>query len=94
MLTGRNCTPELLNFLPYTPPQITNILKRRLNGLLAGSFGICSELLPPTQRASAADKSTVLTDPAISLCAGKVAASGGDLRCALNICRLGKCFAH
>ena len=69
MLKCRGCAPQLLNFPPYTPIQLRNILIHRVS-TVPGAAG-------------------VLDSTAISLCAAKVAAAGGDLRSALGILRFG-----
>ena len=80
MLSGQGCSPELLHFAPYTPMQLSNIIKRKLASGLRPHLTTSSGLSPDTD-------ASALDNTAIQLCAAKVGASGGDLRCALNICR-------
>jgi len=60
--------PQLLNFAPYTHPELASVLRNRLT------------LLPNRER-------ILFDDDAIQLCARKVAATSGDTRKALDICR-------
>ncbi|KAL4207066.1 AAA ATPase [Rhizopus azygosporus] len=72
-LRAKNCEPQLLNFNPYTVSEISCIIKDRLYSLVDN----------PTK-----DTPLPLFQPAaIELCSRKVAASMGDLRTALDICR-------
>ncbi|XP_004345448.2 Cdc6B protein [Capsaspora owczarzaki ATCC 30864] len=68
-LKAQNCPPEVLNFPPYSEPQISGIIADRLSGLAARNSG------------------AVIDPVAIKLCAARIAASSGDVRKALDICR-------
>ncbi len=72
-LKARKLHPELLPFLPYTAPQIKNIITARLRGALALDSG--STDLP------------FIHPAAIDLCSRKVASQTGDLRKAFEIVR-------
>ena len=82
MLQGRQCAPELLHFQPYTPLQLASIIKLKLQSSCAGWHSDIHFYSSPT-----VGTTTAIDGPAIQLCAAKVAASGGDLRSAFNICR-------
>ncbi len=73
-LKARNLKPELLPFLPYTAPQIKNIIIRRLKSLLPVGTA-ASDFIPFFHPA------------AIELCARKVSSQTGDLRKAFEILR-------
>ncbi|CAK7263736.1 AAA ATPase [Sporothrix epigloea] len=85
-LKSRNLQPELLPFLPYTAPQIRDIITTRLKSALLTQL--------PSVPAST---STAATGPAngipffypaaIELCSRKVASQTGDLRKAFGILR-------
>jgi cell division control protein 6 len=72
-LKSRNLKPNLLPFMPYTAPQIANIITSKLKGL----------------DASLADPNFIpfLHPAAIQFCSKKVASQTGDLRKAFDICR-------
>ncbi|KAI4727296.1 cell division control protein [Aureobasidium sp. EXF-10728] len=72
-LKSRNLKPNLLPFMPYTAPQIANIITSKLKGL----------------DSSLADPNFIpfLHPAAIQFCSKKVAAQTGDLRKAFDICR-------
>ena len=72
-LKSRNLKPQLLPFLPYTGPQIANIITTRLKSL---NDGISSNDFVP-----------FIHPAAIQLCSRKVASQTGDLRKAFDICR-------
>ena len=86
-LKSRNLQPELLPFLPYTAPQIKNIITTRLKSTL------------PTQKLSSVPEGSAAPAPgpssaipffhpaAIELCSRKVASQTGDLRKAFEILR-------
>ncbi|KAG0744046.1 hypothetical protein G6F57_001545 [Rhizopus arrhizus] len=71
-LRAKNCEPQLLNFNPYSVPEISTIIKDRLYSLVDNKKDIPPPLFQPA---------------AIELCSRKVAASMGDLRTALDVCR-------
>ncbi|KAF8464563.1 P-loop containing nucleoside triphosphate hydrolase protein [Kalaharituber pfeilii] len=73
-LKTRNLKPELLQFQPYSAPQITSVITSRLQSLLPED---------------APDRNYVpyIHPAAIQLCARKVAAHTGDLRKAFDVCR-------
>ena len=71
-LKSKNLKPELLPFLPYTAPQVKNIITTRLKSLLPqGKEGYVPFIHPA----------------AIELCSRKVSSQTGDLRKAFEICR-------
>lgn len=74
-LKSRNLKPELLPFMPYTAPQIANIITEKLKGLMTEYELVNSTTIP------------VLHPAAIQFCAKKVASQTGDLRKAFDICR-------
>ncbi|KAK4181596.1 putative cell division control protein [Triangularia setosa] len=73
-LKSRNLKPEILPFLPYTAPQVKNIIITRLKSLL-----------PPNHP----DKNFIpfFHPAAIELCSRKVSTQTGDLRRAFEVCR-------
>ncbi|KAK0748160.1 P-loop containing nucleoside triphosphate hydrolase protein [Apiosordaria backusii] len=73
-LKSRNLKPEILPFLPYTAPQVKNIITTRLKSLL-----------PPNHH----DKNFIpfFHPAAIELCSRKVSTQTGDLRRAFEVCR-------
>ena len=73
-LKSRNLKPELLPFLPYTAPQIKDIITSRLQSLLPSNTAK-PEFVP------------FIHPAAIELCSRKVAGQSGDLRRAFEICR-------
>ncbi|KEQ60885.1 cell division control protein Cdc6, partial [Aureobasidium melanogenum CBS 110374] len=72
-LKSRNLKPDLLPFMPYTAPQIANIITSKLKGL----------------DASMTDPNFIpfLHPAAIQFCSKKVASQTGDLRKAFDICK-------
>ena len=72
-LKSRNIRPDLLPFMPYTAPQIVEIISSKLRSL--------------NEPSAPADYVPFLHPAAIQLCSKKVAASTGDLRKAFDICR-------
>ncbi|KAH0349094.1 cell division control protein, partial [Aureobasidium melanogenum] len=72
-LKSRNLKPDLLPFMPYTAPQIANIITSKLKGL----------------DTSLTDPNFVpfLHPAAIQFCSKKVASQTGDLRKAFDICK-------
>ncbi|KAI8377780.1 P-loop containing nucleoside triphosphate hydrolase protein [Radiomyces spectabilis] len=73
-LRAKNCEPQLLNFNPYQVSEIVAILKDRLYSVTDTPTD--TSVPPP-----------LIQPAALELCARKVAASMGDLRTALDICR-------
>ncbi|KAJ2905063.1 putative cell division control protein [Zalerion maritima] len=73
-LKSRNLKPELLPFLPYSAPQIKDIVSSRLRSLLP-------------QDSANSDFIPFMHPAAIELCSRKVASHSGDLRRAFEICR-------
>ncbi|KAK3337025.1 P-loop containing nucleoside triphosphate hydrolase protein [Cercophora scortea] len=73
-LKSRNLKPELLPILPYTAPQVKQIITTRLKSLL-----------PP----NTADPNFIpfFHPAAIELCSRKVSTQTGDLRRAFEVCR-------
>lgn len=86
-LKSRNLQPELLPFLPYTAPQIKNIITTRLKSALPAAT------LPSVPEGSAPPAPTPANflpffhPAAIELCSRKVASQTGDLRKAFEILR-------
>ncbi|KAF9197389.1 AAA ATPase [Haplosporangium sp. Z 27] len=83
-LKAKNCEPQLLNFNPYQVSEIKEIIMDRLFSLDSGT--------PKNKNGdsvkSGRSRSTpLMQQPAIELCARKVAAATGDLRRVLDICR-------
>ena len=74
-LKSRNLKPELLPILPYTAPQVKNIIITRLKSLLPGGTPKDPNYIPFFHPA------------AIELCSRKVSSQTGDLRRAFEICR-------
>ncbi|GAB7349570.1 hypothetical protein MBLNU459_g0264t1 [Dothideomycetes sp. NU459] len=72
-LKSRNLKPELLPFMPYTAPQIADVITEKLKGLMDQS--------EPTNHVP------FLHPAAIQFCSKKVASQTGDLRKAFDICR-------
>ncbi|KAL1922448.1 uncharacterized protein VTP21DRAFT_9987 [Calcarisporiella thermophila] len=72
-LRAKNCEPQLLNFNPYDPSEIVSIIEERLRDDEDEKTDHGSPLL--------------IEHAAIQLCARKVAASTGDVRKALELCR-------
>jgi cell division control protein 6 len=74
-LKSRNLKPDLLPFMPYTAPQIANIITSKLKSLTVASPPAESSFIP------------FLHPAAIQFCSKKVASQTGDLRKAFDICR-------
>ncbi|ORX45120.1 P-loop containing nucleoside triphosphate hydrolase protein [Hesseltinella vesiculosa] len=83
-LRAKNCEPQLLNFNPYQPSDISNIIKDRLYSLQNSNSDDAKKAKAETN-----DKPSLpLMQPAaVELCAKKVAARKGDLRSAFDICQ-------
>ncbi|KAK4659149.1 AAA ATPase [Podospora pseudocomata] len=73
-LKSRNLKPEILPFLPYTAPQVKNIITTRLKSLLPANH--------PDQNFI-----PFFHPAAIELCSRKVSTQTGDLRRAFEVCR-------
>lgn len=73
-LKAKNMKPDLLPFLPYTAPQVKNVIITRLKTLLPAG----------TQQS---DHVPFIHPAAIELCSRKVASQSGDLRKAFEVCR-------
>ncbi|PKS06568.1 hypothetical protein jhhlp_007316 [Lomentospora prolificans] len=73
-LKAKNLRPELLPFLPYTAPQIKNIILTRLRGLVPAD-------------SKQPDYVPFIHPAAVELCSRKVSSQTGDLRRAFEICR-------
>lgn len=73
-LKAKNMKPDLLPFLPYTAPQVKNVIVTRLR-----------TLLPADTKQS--DYVPFIHPAAIELCSRKVASQTGDLRKAFEVCR-------
>ena len=79
-LKSRNLQPELLPFLPYTAPQIKNIITTRLKSTIPAQA--------PDATSTAPTSFIPFFHPAaIELCSRKVASQTGDLRKAFEILR-------
>jgi cell division control protein 6 len=74
-LKAKNLKPQLLPFLPYTPPQITKVITTLLRSLLPSDSVAGDDFVPFLQPA------------AIQLCSRKVASQSGDLRKAFDLVR-------
>ncbi|KAJ9190776.1 hypothetical protein DTO021D3_9194 [Paecilomyces variotii] len=72
-LKAKNLKPSMLPFLPYTAPQIANVITTRLRSLL------------PNDQDSSSDFVPFLHPTAIQLCSKKVASQTGDLRKAFEL---------
>ncbi|KAG0260888.1 AAA ATPase, partial [Linnemannia exigua] len=99
-LKAKNCEPILLNFNPYQVSEIREIIMDRLFSLEgnnelanenAGNKSTCDDsksmTATTTVKAGRPRVAPLMQNPAIELCARKVAAATGDLRKALDICR-------
>ncbi|CAK7222160.1 AAA ATPase [Sporothrix eucalyptigena] len=85
-LKSRNLQPELLPFLPYTAPQIKNIITTRLKSALQTTLSSVPE--GSAAPAPAPTNAIPFFHPAaIELCSRKVASQTGDLRKAFEILR-------
>ncbi|CAK7219219.1 AAA ATPase [Sporothrix curviconia] len=85
-LKSRNLQPELLPFLPYTAPQIKNIITTRLKSALSTKLSSVPEGV--SAPVPAPNNAIPFFHPAaIELCSRKVASQTGDLRKAFEILR-------
>lgn len=84
-LKSRNLQPELLPFLPYTAPQIKNIITTRLKGALQTTLPSVPEGSAPAP--TPASFLPFFHPAAVELCSRKVASQTGDLRKAFEILR-------
>jgi len=75
-LKAKNLQPELLPFLPYTAPQISEVLTARLRSLLS-----------PIEKEQDPNLLPFVHPAAIQLLSKKVAGASGDLRKAFDILR-------
>ncbi|KAL9558260.1 hypothetical protein MBANPS3_001003 [Mucor bainieri] len=82
-LRAKNCEPQLMNFNPYQVSEITSIIRDRLFSLIEDPE---DPFAPPPKAVDGAPAPLIQAN-AIELCARKVAASMGDLRTALDVCR-------
>ncbi|KAG0175774.1 AAA ATPase [Apophysomyces sp. BC1021] len=82
-LRAKNCEPQLLNFNPYQVSEITAIIKDRLYSLMEDP----EDPFAPPPEPTATTPLPLMQPAAVELCARKVAASMGDLRTALDVCR-------
>ncbi|CEP18191.1 hypothetical protein [Parasitella parasitica] len=82
-LRAKNCEPQLLNFNPYQVSEITSIIRDRLFSLIEDP----EDPFAPPPKAIDGAPAPLIQANAIELCARKVAASMGDLRTALDVCR-------
>ncbi|KAI9795906.1 MAG: AAA ATPase [Piccolia ochrophora] len=74
-LKARNLKPELLPFLPYTAPQISDIITSKLKSLSPAEASVASDYIP------------FIHPAAVQLCSRKVASQTGDLRRAFDVCK-------
>ncbi|WBW71322.1 MCM loader [Schizosaccharomyces osmophilus] len=95
-LQTKNILPTLLPFTPYSAQEISSIIKARLgSAFLQQKTGSAypntleeeKENSFPSSHNRVSDEVPFIHPSAIELCARKVAASSGDLRKALDICR-------
>ncbi|PVV02602.1 hypothetical protein BB560_002941 [Smittium megazygosporum] len=84
-LKVRNCMPELLHFKPYGVEEIVYVLKNRSAYLQASVSALAKG---KKQKLGSEKERQVPRDPALELCARKIAASSGDMRKALDACKL------
>ncbi|GAN06559.1 CDC6-related protein [Mucor ambiguus] len=82
-LRAKNCEPQLMNFNPYQVSEITSIIRDRLFSLIEDP----QDPFAPPPKAVDGIPAPLIQANAIELCARKVAASMGDLRTALDVCR-------
>ncbi|KAL0078983.1 P-loop containing nucleoside triphosphate hydrolase protein [Phycomyces blakesleeanus] len=82
-LRAKNCEPQLLNFNPYSVSEITSIIKDRLYSLVENEDDPFGAAPTPNENTPL----PLIQSAAVELCARKVAASMGDLRTALDVCR-------
>ncbi|CAO3617615.1 unnamed protein product [Mucor fragilis] len=82
-LRAKNCEPQLMNFNPYQVSEITSIIRDRLFSLMEDP----EDPFAPPPKAVDGTPAPLIQANAIELCARKVAASMGDLRTALDVCR-------
>ncbi|SPN96734.1 related to cell division control protein CDC18+ [Cephalotrichum gorgonifer] len=73
-LKAKNMKPDLLPFLPYTAPQIKNVILTRLKTLMPAT----------TEQSSYVP---FIHPAAVELCSRKIATQTGDLRKAFEVCR-------
>ncbi|KAF9379498.1 AAA ATPase [Mortierella sp. AD011] len=85
-LKAKNCEPQLLNFNPYQVSEIKEIIMDRLLSLNGDTLKGESEN-GNNAKSNRPKLVPLMQQPAIELCARKVAATTGDLRKALDICR-------
>ncbi|EPB83589.1 hypothetical protein HMPREF1544_09632 [Mucor circinelloides 1006PhL] len=82
-LRAKNCEPQLMNFNPYQVSEITSIIRDRLFSLIEDP----EDPFAPPPKPTDGTPAPLIQANAIELCARKVAASMGDLRTALDVCR-------
>ncbi|PVU93158.1 hypothetical protein BB559_003406 [Furculomyces boomerangus] len=90
-LKARNCIPELLHFKPYNVNEILMVLKQRSNFLEKNASNDSNQKTVNFTNINALSTKTSIPEiqnPALELCARKVAAASGDMRKALDACRL------
>ncbi|KAG2210782.1 hypothetical protein INT46_006852 [Mucor plumbeus] len=82
-LRAKNCEPQLMNFNPYQVAEISSIIRDRLFSLIEDP----EDPFAPPPKPTDGTPAPLIQANAIELCARKVAASMGDLRTALDVCR-------
>lgn len=82
-LRAKNCEPQLMNFNPYQVTEISSIIRDRLFSLIEDP----EDPFAPPPKPTDGTPAPLIQANAIELCARKVAASMGDLRTALDVCR-------
>ncbi|OLY84209.1 Cell division control protein 18 [Smittium mucronatum] len=99
-LKSRGYFPELINFKPYSVQEILGVLKERADMLSKMTYNGANFRISDSSennncydeaKTNSQNKSSFTISimiPALELCARKVAASSGDLRKALDACRM------
>ncbi|OMJ23533.1 Cell division control protein 18 [Smittium culicis] len=93
-LKARGYFPELIHFKPYSVQEILGVLKKRSDILAEMSKNLSNNSQSESEKNDVINSlrmsslcSSIMV-PALELCARKVAASSGDLRKALDACRM------
>lgn len=92
LLQSKGAAPELLHFRPFDATEIVTVIKSRLEGLFECYDGSDSEMDSSNSTVQSINKINsqlpLFSPPALDLAAKKIAAVTGDLRKALDACRL------